>query len=89
MQQAGFSSLASYELALPDYPTPKRDLLLHEVYCDEDGRPNGYNEQPARFGADADEGAAAIVESLRMALSDVTNRPILDMTDCGGLSQQP
>jgi hypothetical protein len=56
-------------------------LALHEVYCDEEGRPNGYSERPISFAVDADEGADALVDAMKMALHDAINRPILDVSE--------
>lgn len=57
---------------------PDGSLALHEVYCDEAGRPHSYTEQPACFVADVEEGLAGIVGALEMALKDARERPILD-----------
>lgn len=56
-------------------------LALHEVYCDEDGKPNGYTVNPASFGADAEEGLSGIIGALKMALADAERRPIMDTAD--------
>ncbi|WP_428535077.1 hypothetical protein [Rhodopila sp.] len=56
-------------------------LALHEVYCDEAGRPNGYTGQPMSFCADADDGPDGIITYLERALSDAKNRPILATSD--------
>lgn len=53
-------------------------LALHEVYCDADGRPNGYTERPIGFVANEEEGLSGIVQALEMALKDARERPILD-----------
>ena len=63
-------------------------LALHEVYCNEAGQPNGYTEQPMGFAMDADEGADALRQALRRALNDATNRPILDVADLGGSTEE-
>jgi hypothetical protein len=60
---------------------PDGTLALHEVYCDEAGRPNRYTEQPVSFSVDADEGADALVDAMKLALHDAINRPILDVSD--------
>jgi hypothetical protein len=57
---------------------PDGTLALHEVYCDEAGRPNRYTAQPVSFAVDADEGAEALLQAMRCALNDATTRPILD-----------
>lgn len=57
---------------------PDGHLALHEVYCDEIGRPHSYTERPIEFVADAEEGLSGIVGSLEMALNDARERPILD-----------
>lgn len=54
-------------------------LGLHEIYCDEAGRPNGYF--PATFVANEEEGRAGIVGALEMALHDARERPIFDPGD--------
>ena len=56
-------------------------LALHEVYCDETGRPNGYTKEPITFSVGADEEIDGLVESLRMALNDAINRPVLNAED--------
>jgi len=56
-------------------------LALHEVYCDEEGRPNGYTTRPISFAVDADEGHDGLVQSMKMALRDAVERPILDVPD--------
>jgi hypothetical protein len=56
-------------------------LALHEVYCDEEGRPNGYTARPISFAVDADEGHAGLVQSMKLALRDAIERPILDVPD--------
>lgn len=53
-------------------------LALHEVHCDETGRPHSYTTEAVSFGANADEGLDCIVHALEMALKDARERPILD-----------
>ncbi len=60
---------------------PDGTLALHEVYCDEAGRPNGYTERPVAFVVDDEEGAETLVEALRRALDDAMNRPVLAVAD--------
>jgi hypothetical protein len=60
---------------------PNDSLVLHEVYCDEAGRPNRYTVNPASFAVDAEEGAERLLSSRRSALSDAMNRPILDTAE--------
>ena len=50
---------------------------LHEVYYNRAGEPVGMTQNPASFGADEDEGAAGIIEGLRLALKDAETRPVL------------
>ncbi len=47
---------------------------LHEVFYGEDGEPNGMTVQPVSFAADAEDGAEGVVEALRMALKDASER---------------
>ena len=56
-------------------------LALHEVYCVEEGRPNGYTARPISFAVDADEGHDGLVQSMKPALRDAIERPILDVPD--------
>jgi hypothetical protein len=56
-------------------------LALHEVYCDEEGRPNGYTARPISLAVDGDEGHDGLVQSMQMALGDATDRLILDVPD--------
>ncbi|MDX7951810.1 hypothetical protein P7D22_11580 [Lichenihabitans sp. Uapishka_5] len=62
---------------------PDRSLALHEVYCDEAGRPDGCTVEPIGFVANEEEGLSGIVEALEMALKDARERPILDMASFG------
>jgi len=50
-------------------------LALHEVYCDEEGRPNGYTTRPISFAVDADEGHDGLVQSMKMALGTPLSGP--------------
>lgn len=52
-------------------------LALHEVYYDENGRPNGWTKNPCSFGCDDDEGVDGIRKILVMALSDAFMREVL------------
>lgn len=58
-------------------------LALHEVYCNDEGKPDRYTAQPIRFVVDGEEGPAALIEALTMALKDATERPILDVASFG------
>jgi hypothetical protein len=52
---------------------------LHEIFYDDDGQPTGMTEQPISFSCDRNEDAVKeISEALKLALNDVTNRPIFD-----------
>jgi hypothetical protein len=51
---------------------------LHEVYYDAAGNPHGMTADPVGFAADADEGEQGIIISLKTALRDARNRPVLD-----------
>jgi hypothetical protein len=62
-----------------------RGYGLHETYYDENGAPIAMTADPISFSTDASEGPNAIYESLRTALSDAENRPILDESEFGGL----
>jgi hypothetical protein len=61
-------------------------LALHEVYCDASGRPNACTERPISFAVDGEEGLEALVQSLRLALDDATNRPVLDISEIATVS---
>lgn len=58
-------------------------LGLHEVYCDDDGRPHSYTATPVGFVSDADEGLDGLIVSLERALRDARTRPILDAASFG------
>ena len=60
---------------------PEGRLALHEVYCDEAGKPHSYTTEPVSFGADEEEGLDGIVGALEMALQDARARPILNTSD--------
>ncbi len=62
---------------------PDGGLALHEVYCDEQGRPNRYTADPVSFAVDREEGAETLLWSMRRALEDAVNRPILDAAEIG------
>ena len=53
-------------------------LALHEVYYDEQGRPNGRTNQPVTFACDIDEGKEGIIASLERALNTIRSTGILD-----------
>jgi hypothetical protein len=57
---------------------PDGHLAVHEVYYDDRGRPVGYTEHPVSFAVDAAEGFQALIESMKQALGDALERPILD-----------
>lgn len=42
---------------------------------------DSYTEQPISFSVDADEGLGGLIESLKMALEDATNRPVFDVSE--------
>jgi hypothetical protein len=54
---------------------------LHEVYYDDQGRPESYTADPISFVCDGDEGPEGITKSLRLALSDAEQRPLLDESE--------
>lgn len=62
---------------------PSGDLAVHEVYCDEDGQPDGCTVEPVTFVADASEGLTGITDALRKALADAERRPILEYATFG------
>lgn len=62
---------------------PDGSLALHEVYCDDEGKPNRCTTNPISFGADENEGLDGIVVSLRRALADATDRAVLDFASFG------
>jgi hypothetical protein len=66
-------------------------LALHEVFYDDEGRPNGYTARPISFAVDADEGHDGLIQSMKMALGDAIERPILDVPDLPGtpVQQEP
>lgn len=55
----------------------KRYFGLFEVFYDKHGNPDGRTAEPIDFVADEDEGAEGVVSSLKMALKDATERPVL------------
>ena len=50
---------------------------LHEVYYEGD-REVAMTESPASFVCDAEEGPDGVSDSLRLALSDASHRPVFD-----------
>ena len=56
-------------------------LALHEVYYDEAGQVKNYTARPISFAVDADEGHDGLVQSMKLALRDAIDRPILDVPD--------
>ena len=54
------------------------DLALHEVYYAKDGKPSSRTDRPCSFACDAEEGVGGIVASLKRALKDATERPVLN-----------
>lgn len=57
---------------------PDGSLSLHEVHY-EDGKPVSYTTDPIYFAVDEDEGLAGLTADLERALSDVKERPILNI----------
>ena len=55
-------------------------LALHEVYYDDDGKPNGVTKEPVTFVTDSDEGITGIINSLEMALNDAREKPVLGIS---------
>lgn len=56
---------------------------LHEVYyddADEVDRVTSWTRDAVSFVAHLEEGSEGIVESLRMALNDAKNRPVLSLS---------
>jgi len=51
---------------------------LHEVHYNADGRAWAMTEDPVGFVCDADEGMAAIVGMMVLALKDAKNRPVFE-----------
>ena len=47
---------------------------VHEVYYNEDGKPDGYTECAVTFGG---EGLEEVVASLQLALKDITEKEVL------------
>lgn len=60
---------------------PDGSLALHEVFCDEAGRPDRYTEQSISFSVDADEGLGDLIAMLHTAAADAISRPILDTSE--------
>lgn len=56
-------------------------LGLYEVYYRADGKPSMRTENPCGFSVDAEEGLDGLLKSLRLALRDAEERPILDEPD--------
>lgn len=65
----------NYRIILHDNdPDPTRHWMgLHEVYYDDDGRPNSWTETAVEFVCDAEEGTAGIIDSLNLALGTLTD----------------
>lgn len=55
-------------------------LALHEVYYDDNGKPDRVTAEPITFVAEYGEGTMGLIASLEMALTDARENPVLDMT---------
>ena len=55
-----------------------RELGLHEVHYDEQGRPWAMTQDPIVFVVEADEGPETIVKALEMAMADARRWPVFD-----------
>jgi hypothetical protein len=55
-------------------------LALHEVYYDDDGKPNRVTTEPVTFVAESDDGITGLINSLELALNDARERPALDFS---------
>lgn len=51
---------------------------LHEVFYDDNGKPNACTESAAGFVPCAEEGLEGIIKSLENALNDAGQYPVLD-----------
>ncbi len=59
-------------------PIHKKEMLqIHEVYYDEDGKPNGYTEDPVSVHGDDLEELGWVLDQMKVALS----KPILNVED--------
>lgn len=54
---------------------------LHEVFYDDDGKPNGWTSDAIDFTCGHDEGVMGLVRSMELALSDVNRRLVLVVRD--------
>lgn len=59
-------------------------FALHEVHYDRAGNPYAYTETPITFECDPEEGPEGIIQSLRLALRDAEEKPVLRKEDFGG-----
>ncbi len=59
----------------------EKHYALHEVFYDTDGNPSAHTKDPINFSCEHDEGTDGITQSLAMALSDATNKPVLPIDD--------
>jgi hypothetical protein len=62
-------------------PVFKEEVLqIHEVYYDDDGKPNGYTANPVSVsGADIDD-----LHWMLARMQEALTKPILNKEDCGG-----
>lgn len=56
---------------------PDDYYAVHEVFYNEDNKPDGWTEDPIDFGGDNPED---VRQALRTALSDITKLPVLRIT---------
>jgi hypothetical protein len=62
---------------------PNGGLVLHEVYYNDAGLPDGWTEDAASFGADDEDGVFGILASLERAMGDAEKLPPLQIVKDG------
>ncbi len=60
------------------YHNPTDGYGLHEVHYDDAGKPIAMTATGASFYADPEEGPAAIIKMLKLALESAEDKPVLD-----------
>lgn len=53
-------------------------LALHEVYYDENGKPEMHSRKEISFQCDVDEGKEVIITKLKRAIGTIENEDVLD-----------
>lgn len=55
-------------------------IAMHEVYYDDNGKPEHWSKEPTTFIGDGDDALEQLICGLETAAKDARQRPILDYT---------